>query len=308
MKYQRLLRHRIVNWLHSSLILSAMASLLSLLGWAIAGVQGVVWAVFTGTLFVFITPQLSARRLLRSQGAREIHPALAPDLYDTARDLARRADLEKMPHLHCVPTTIPNAFAVGGPNNSALAITDGLMRNLSPRELRGVLAHEISHIKHNDTGILRLAEVVRGLTRGISIFGLSLIFLGLPVLWGQSVVSLFVPLLLLSAPIISGLLQLALSRTREFAADMEAVRLTGDPVGLASALAKLERLQRGFFSRLLQPVGEIPLLKWLRSHPEGRERIRRLLDLRTTREAGSCQLSAFSSVRNYQRSAFSFQL
>ena len=145
------------------------------------------------------------------------------------------------------------------------------------RELAGVLAHEISHIRNNDLWLMSLADLTGRLTRTMTLLGLILLFVGLP-LWLSGAASL--PWLLISllvfAPQLTVLLQLALSRAREFEADLDAAGLTGDPAGLASALARLERCQRGIWERILMPGYRLPEPSLLRSHPPTEQRIARL--------------------------------
>jgi heat shock protein HtpX len=177
-----------------------------------------------------------------------------------------------------------NAFAVGHRHQPAIAVTHGLLGNLSQRELAGVLAHEISHIHSNDVWVMTLADTVSRLTGGLALTGQLLLFINLPLLlFGAAAISWWAILLLLFAPTISLLLQLALSRTREFDADMDAVEITGDPLGLASALHKLDRHQGGLWQRLFLP-GRRTRDSWILStHPSSEERIRRLTELAETK-------------------------
>jgi heat shock protein HtpX len=170
-----------------------------------------------------------------------------------------------------------NAFSVGDRDRAVIALTDGILRRLDLRELAGVLAHEISHIRNRDLWLMSLADLTGRLTRLMTLLGLGLVILGLP-LWlgGGAPPPLVLILLLLFAPQLTVLLQLALSRAREFDADLDAVGLTGDPEGLISALARLERHQRGFWEQILMPGQRLPEPSLLRSHPPTEERIARL--------------------------------
>jgi heat shock protein HtpX len=175
-----------------------------------------------------------------------------------------------------------NAFATGTPDKAVVGITEGLLRRLSLRELAGVLAHEISHIRNNDLAVMSLADVMTRFTQSLSYLALFLAIFNLPgLLMGESDISLAALLLLYLAPTLGSLLQLGLSRTREYDADLEGAQLTGDPGGLASALEKLERYQGNFWEDLTLPVPgrRIPQPSLLRSHPPTEERIRRLLAL-----------------------------
>jgi heat shock protein HtpX len=163
----------------------------------------------------------------------------------------------------------------------SIAITDGMLRTLTLRELTGVLAHELSHIRNNDLWIMNLADSISRLTSAMAFMGTLLVFVSLPLmLFGAVSFPLILVILLVFAPTIGSLLQLALSRAREYDADLDAAGLTGDPVGLASALEKLERLQVGGWERIMFPGRRMPDPSLLRTHPPTEERIRRLLSLR----------------------------
>jgi heat shock protein HtpX len=148
---------------------------------------------------------------------------------------------------------------------------------LTLRELAGVLAHEVSHIRNRDLWLMSIADLAGRLTHMMSLFGVALVMVSLP-LWlsGAGGVPLLLIPLLVFAPQVTTLLQLALSRAREFDADLDAAGLTGDPDGLASALAKLERYQRGAWERILMPGYRLPEPSVLRTHPPTEERIARL--------------------------------
>jgi heat shock protein HtpX len=173
-----------------------------------------------------------------------------------------------------------NAFTVGNRADSAIALTDGLLRRLTMREITAVLAHEVSHVANNDMWVMGLADLVSRITSTLSLFGQMLVLINLPLLMLGGVTLPWLPLLLLvAAPTISALLQLALSRAREYDADLDGAQLTGDPAGLASALQKLERYQGGLLERVLLPGRRIPDPSLLRTHPHTEERVRRLLAL-----------------------------
>ncbi|MEE9149585.1 MAG: zinc metalloprotease HtpX, partial [Candidatus Tectomicrobia bacterium] len=201
-------------------------------------------------------------------------------LYRLLHALAQRAKLTTLPHLYLVPSATMNAFTVGPRHDAAIAVTDGLVHGLNQRQLTGVLAHEISHIRHNDTWVMGLAEVVRRVTSGLALAGHLLLWVSIPMmLLGASAPTWWLFLLLMTAPTLSALMHLALSRTREFDADLDAIRLTGDPAGLASALDTLERGQGGLLGRMFGPRQRHADSAWLRTHPTTAERIRRLVSL-----------------------------
>jgi heat shock protein HtpX len=215
--------------------------------------------------------------ILRMYSASELQAAQLPAVFEVVERLAARAGLARRPRLYYIRSPILNAFAVGQREDAAIALTDGLLRTLSLRELAGVLAHEISHARNNDLWLMSLADIVGRLTRVMSLLGLVLLILGLPVwLSGRQAVPLLLVLLLVLAPQITLLLQLVLSRAREYEADLDAAGLTGDPAGLASALLKLERYQRGIWERILLPGYRSPEPSILRTHPPTHGRVARL--------------------------------
>ncbi len=274
------MRHRLRNALQSVLLLGAMAALAGYLGWTLFGAAGLVWAAVLGPLVVALGQGVSPRLVLRMTGASAIAPPQAPGLYRTLAALTERAGLPVPPRLYYIPTRVLNAFAAGGKREPAIAVTDGLLRAMDTREVTGILAHEISHLKSNDVWVMTLADVVGRITGLLSILGQLLLIIWVPLaLVTGSGFPLLPLLVLIFAPSISALLQLALSRTREYDADIAAAELTGDPRGLASALDKLERLQGGWIERMF--MSKMP--RWLKTHPSTHERIRRLLELEAER-------------------------
>ncbi len=280
MNPDRVTAHKLNNLLQSIMLLAGMAALLGLLGWLLAGIKGVVWAGIIGVVFLLVSPRASPRLVFKLSGARPLSVAEAPGLYALVKTLALRAKLPTLPQLYYIPTQAMNAFTVGNRRQAMIAITDGLLRGLTHRELTGVLAHEVSHVDNNDIWVMTLADTVNRLTSSFSLFGQVLLFINLPlILLGKSGFSWLVILLLVFAPTLSVLLQLALSRTREFDADLGAAQITHDPLGLASALKKLHHYHSGSLKRVLMPGRPIPDSSMLRTHPKSEERIRRLVSL-----------------------------
>jgi len=276
MSRARLLGRRLSNTLQTALLLGAMALLAGYLGWALLGADGIVAAALFAVFALAFAPQASPRMLLRLSGARALAPEQAPGLYRLLHTLSERAGLERAPRLFYLPTRVLNAFAVGRRDDAAITLTDGLLHRLEGREIAGVLAHELAHVRSNDVWVMTLADLVGRITGTLSFFGLALLFVWLPIsLFSGNGLPLLPILAMIFAPTISAMLQLALSRTREYDADLAAVELTGDPRGLASALNTLEKLQGGWMERLF--MSRAP--SWLRSHPRTDERIQRLLSL-----------------------------
>ena len=272
--------HKLGNFLHSILLLAGMIIVLSLLGWLFAGPSGMKWVLITGAISLILSPSLSPQIILKWYGARPISQAQSPALYSALRELSRRANLANVPKLYHVPTSMLNAFTTGNRNNAAIAMTDGLLRALDTRELVAVLAHETSHLKNNDLWIMNLSDILSRLTSFLSTAGQLLLIFNLP-LWLVSgyQISWIAILVLIFAPLLTVFLQLALSRTRAFDADLGAAALTGDPQGLASALFKMERYQGGLLARIFLPGHREPHPSILRTHPQTEAHIKRLLSL-----------------------------
>jgi len=280
MNPDRVTAHKLSNLLQSIMLLAGMAALLGLLGWLLAGIKGIIWAAIIGVVFLLVSPRASPRLVLKLSGAHPLSVAEAPGLYALVKSLALRARLPTLPQLYYIPTQAMNAFTVGNRRQAMIAVTDGLLRGLTRRELAGVLAHEVSHVDNNDTWVMTLADAVNRLTSLFSLFGQLFFLINLPlVLFGKSGFSWLAILLLVFAPTLSVLLQLALSRTREFDADLGAAQITHDPLGLASALKKLHDYHSGLLRRVLMPGRPIPDSSTLRTHPKSEERIRRLVSL-----------------------------
>ncbi len=274
-------RHRLGNLLQSLVLIAGMALLLAACGWIVAGWHGVAVAAGLGALSLAISGRLSSGLMLRMFRARPLARRDLPEVFDAVAILAQRAGLEPPPRLYYVASPTLNAFSVGQGRQAAVAVTSGLLQAMTLREVIAILAHEISHIRHSDIWVMGLADVMSRMTRSMSFLGIFFLIVNLPfALAGVAQIPWLLVLLLLFAPTLGSLLQLALSRTREFEADLGAVRLTGDPVGLARALERLERQQGRFWEDVFLGSRRIPDPSLLRSHPRTEERIRRLLDLR----------------------------
>lgn len=273
-------RNAWLNRLQSLLLMGFMAGFLAMLGHLVWGEDGLFTLLILSVVLMIVNPVVSPWLVLRLYRARPLHPMEIPALYEMLAELARRAELPVVPTLCYVPSDMVNAFTVGGRRDAVIGITDGLLRALNWREIAGVLAHEVSHIRNDDLRVMGLADLMSRLTNLLSLFGQLLVLVHLPqVFWGNQVqVNWWALALLIFAPHIALLVQLGLSRTREFHADLNAVSLTGDPEGLASALAKIEYRSRRLLDLLL-PGLHVPEPSWLRSHPPTEERIRRLLAL-----------------------------
>jgi heat shock protein HtpX len=274
-------RHARRNALHTFLLIAGSGALAALIAYSVYGAAGLVWAGLIGAAGVWVAGRVSPRMILELYKARAVSPDELPEVHRIVRELARAALLPVAPRLHYVPSRLMNAFAVGGRADSAIAVTDGMLRGLTLRQLTGVLAHEISHIRSGDLRVMALADVLSRITSTMAMCGILLFAISLPVMIASGGEVPWVGMwLLLLAPTLSSLLQLGLSRAREYDADFDAVTLTGDPEGLASALETLERRQGRLWERIALPGARLPDPSLLRTHPPTGERVARLLSLR----------------------------
>jgi heat shock protein HtpX len=281
-------RNRAANLVQSALLLGGMALLLGLAGWIVAGTAGLVAMLVGGIAAMAFAPKAVPALVLRLYGARRLDRSAAPELHDLCGLLAGRAGLPSPPRLYYLPSRIINAFTVGDRGDAAITLSHGLLATLEMRELAAVLAHEVAHLANRDTSIMAIADLATRLTATMGQVGVVMALFNLPLaLFGASAVPWTLVLVLVLAPSVSSLMQLALSRNREFAADATAVRLTGDPDGLAAALARIERVQGAWWERLLLPGRRVPDPSLLRTHPPTAERIARLRSFRVPRREGS---------------------
>jgi heat shock protein HtpX len=267
-------------------ILAGMGGLFGVLGWMIFGTTGFLCALALAFVLFLFTPKVSPWLVLRMYRARKLSYNDAPDLFEVVVDFSKKAGLPASPLLYYVPSRMMNAFSVGSTKGSAIALSDGIMRYLGRREISGVLAHEITHIKNNDLRLHALADLMTKVTSLLSFLGQVLIIFYLPmVFFSKTDIPLIPILLLIFAPSLSVLLQLALSRTREFDADLGSAELTGDPMALASALQKMDHYEQGIWDIVYLPGRKQSHPSLLRTHPNTKERMERLAALAEHRGA-----------------------
>lgn len=280
MDKERIWWRKVQHHLHTLGIVGGLFVLMASLGYLLLGINGLLIAGVMGTFAVVLSSRVPTKMIMRMQGGRSVAYHEAPYLIQILQQLAQRANLPKLPQLYYVNSGVMNAFATGTKEDPAIAVTSGLIQQLNQRELAGVLAHEISHLSNNDIGLQRLAQVMTKLTRSFAFIGQILVIINFPLMMmGEATISWVAILLMLIAPTLSTLLLLALSRTREFEADLEAARITGDPGGLANALQKLNYFNGGLMKRLSNPIGNWMIPKILRTHPTTIERVNRLREL-----------------------------
>lgn len=272
--------HRLRNLLQSVLLLGGMLGLLTLCAWVLFGGTAAVWALAGWAVALLLSPRAAPRFVLGLYGATRLTASRFPQGFAILQELVRRAGLPHTPSFWYVPSPILNAFTMGRGAQVAVVVTDGMIGSLNAREFAGVLAHELSHIRNGDLWVMMLADSIGRLTHLMTFAGGLLLIVNLPLLlFGVAQISWLFILLLLFAPTIANLLQMGLSRAREYDADLSAAGLTGDPAGLASALRKLQRQDATLFERIFMPGRRLPEPSLLRSHPPTEERIRRLLAL-----------------------------
>ena len=273
--------YRLRNYLHSLILLAGMLVLLSLIGWLLAGPSGIVWFLLVGIFILISAPYIPPHIILRMYRAQVLSPEDAPRLYEIISWLTKQAGMENTPTLYYIPSKLMNAFSTGlNEKNAVIAISDGMLRSLNPRELTGVLAHEISHIHSNDLLVMLVADVIGRLTSVIAFAGYILIWIYIPLfILTEAKVPWALLLVLMMAPTFSALMQFALSRSREFSADVEAAKLTDDPLGLASALEKIEHYQGNWIERVFISNRRIREPSLFRTHPLMTDRVNRLRDL-----------------------------
>ncbi|MBN1794305.1 MAG: zinc metalloprotease HtpX [Candidatus Omnitrophica bacterium] len=280
-----------MNYLKTGMLLVILTMLLVWIGGAVGGAQGASFAFIFALMLNFISYWYSDKIVLAMYGARELSESDAPALFDMVRDLAGRAGLP-MPRLFLIPQETPNAFATGrNPQHACVAVTEGIVRLLDDEELRGVLAHELSHVKNRDMLIMSVTATIAGAITMIANFiRWAAIFGGFGGK-GRSSDSNAFALLIMSivAPIAALIVQLAISRTREYGADRSGAQIAGTPKGLASALGKLEQHNTRYpiaaspttaHLFIVNPLHGNFLSALFRTHPPIEERIRRLLAIR----------------------------
>jgi len=233
------------NLMKTGVLLAALTVLLVLIGGALGGQAGVAVAFVLAMVMNLGSYWFSDRIVLAMYRAQPVDEASAPTLYRIVRNLVTRARMP-MPRVYIIPEEAPNAFATGrNPEHAAIAVTEGILRIMSEDEIEGVLAHELSHVKNRDTLIMAIAATLAGAITSVAHMAqFAMIFGGgrrdseEQESGGGGLIGGL--LLIVLAPIAAGLIQLAVSRSREFEADATGARIAGQPWGLAKALEKLE--------------------------------------------------------------------
>lgn len=273
-----------MNGLKTTVFLVVLSALLVGFGGLVGGQNGALMALAFAAVMNFVSYWWSDKIVLRMYKAQPVSESDSPELYHVVADLAQRAAIP-MPRLYIIPSETPNAFATGrNPANAAVAVTAGILRILDRRELTGVLGHELSHVLNRDILIGSIAATIAGaisflgtMARWGAIFGGSSENRG-----GNLIFTIVVSIVVSFAAM---MIQMAISRTREFGADREGARLTGDPEALASALLKLQQGAKAVpmdanpataHMFIMNPLHGGGLRKLFSTHPPTEERVERL--------------------------------
>jgi heat shock protein HtpX len=271
------------NWMKTSILMAGIVALFGAVGALLGGQQGMLIALLVGGAMNLWAYWFSDKMVLKMYNARQVDETNSPYLYNMVRELASRAALP-MPKVYLIDEAQPNAFATGrNPDNAAVAATTGIIRMLSERELRGVMAHELAHVKNRDILISTMSAIVAGAISMLAQFGMF--FGGRDEDRPNVVLQILVVIL---APLAAMVIQMAISRTREFGADHEGSMISGDPEALASALAKIDAYAKGIPMHtaeqhpetaqmmIMNPLSGGGLRGLFSTHPTTEERIARL--------------------------------
>jgi heat shock protein HtpX len=262
----------------NTLPLLAIAVILGVCGWIVAGGAGMAGVLLGVLALVLIAPQVPPEMAMRIGHATPLSPWQAPAPFHDIAQLSQRFGLDSPPMLYAVKSEAPVVFSTGNRRHSAIAVSAAAYSILSERELRAVLAHEIAHVAADDIGLMRVADILGRITSFVATFGLLAILFG-GMMLPAGAMSGGVVWFLALAPTSATLLQLALMRRREYAADEESVRVNHDPVALAYALQKIERASRWTLKRMFGDAGGFEMPTLLRTHPQTKDRIERLMNL-----------------------------
>ncbi len=283
------------NLLKTAMLMAAITALFMVIGSYIGGKQGMMLALLFAVGMNFFSYWFSDKMVLRMYNAQEVDAQSAPQFYRMVQELAQRAQLP-MPRVYVINEDAPNAFATGrNPEHAAVAATTGIMRVLSERELRGVMAHELTHVKHRDILISTISATMAGAISALANFAM---FFGGRDENGRPANPIAGIALAILAPLAASLIQMAISRAREFEADRGGAEISGDPEALASALQKIEAVARGVPFQaaeshpataqmmILNPLHAGGIGKLFSTHPPTEERVAALMQIAQTMRTG----------------------
>lgn len=274
------------NMMKTAILMAAITALFMALGQMLGGRTGMMLALLVAVGMNFFSYWFSDKMVLKMYNAREVDAQSAPRFYAMVQELAQRAELP-MPKVYLIDERAPNAFATGrNPEHAAVAATTGIINVLSERELRGVMAHELAHVKHRDILISTISATMAG---AISMLANFAMFFGGRDNEGRPanpIVGIAVAIL---APLAASLIQMAISRAREFEADRGGAEISGDPQALASALQKIHNVARGIPMEaaerhpetaqmmIMNPLSAGGIKGMFSTHPATEERVARLM-------------------------------
>ena len=274
------------NLMKTAILMAAITALFMAIGSLLGGRQGMMLALIVALGMNFFSYWFSDALVLKMYNARQVDESSAPQFYRMVAELAQRAQLP-MPKVYLIEEDAPNAFATGrNPEHAAVAATTGILRVLSERELRGVMAHELSHVRHRDILISTVSATMAG---AISMLANFAMFFGGRDREGRSTNPIVGILVMLLAPIAASLIPMAISRAREFEADRGGAEISGDPRALASALQKIHQIAQGIplpaaerhpetaQMMIMNPLSGGGLRGLFSTHPSTEERVERLL-------------------------------
>ncbi|AMR76414.1 similar to htpX, putative metalloendopeptidase, family M48 [Cupriavidus taiwanensis] len=279
------------NWVKTFMLMAAITALFIVIGGMIGGRSGMMFALLIALGMNFFSYWFSDKMVLRMYNAQEVDAGSAPQFYGMVQDLAQRAGLP-MPRVYLINEDAPNAFATGrNPEHAAVAATTGILRVLSERELRGVMAHELAHVRHRDILTSTIAATMAGAISALA--NMAMFFGGRDENGNRTnpIAGIAVAIL---APLAASLIQMAISRAREFEADRGGAEISGDPQALASALDKIHRYAQGIPFQaaeehpataqmmIMNPLSGGGIANLFSTHPATEERIARLMQMAQT--------------------------
>lgn len=230
------------NWFKTAVLMAAIVALFGVIGASLGGQSGMLLALGFALLMNVGAYWFSDTLVLRMYNAQQVDASTAPELYNMVSELAKKADLP-MPRVYIINDDAPNAFATGrNPEHAAVAATTGILRLLSAREMRGVMAHELAHVAHRDILISTISATMAGAISALANF--AMLFGGRDS-EGRPANPVATIAVMILAPLAASLIQMAISRAREFEADRGGAEMSGDPLALASALEKIDHYARG---------------------------------------------------------------
>ena len=279
-----------MNYLKTAMLLAVLTAVLVFFGAMIGGRQGAIFAFVMAGAMNFFSYWFSDKIVLKMYRAKPVDEASAPGLYGIVKDLAMKNSMP-MPKVYMMDSDTPNAFATGrNPAHAVVAVTSGIMKILSAEELSGVIAHELAHIDNRDILISTIAATIAGAISYLSYMAYFASMFGGGRSEGRGSNPFGLILMMIVAPLAAAIIQMAISRSREYAADSGGARITGNPLYLAEALRKLEyynkkipmpvrkeTAQATAHMFIVSPLsGRAGMLKLFSTHPPMAERIRRL--------------------------------